>query len=342
MGAERKGFAEEEFRAPSPGHRALPFWAWNAKLDKAEIAAQIRSMKAAGMGGFFMHSRDGLETPYLGNEWMDAAREAIRVAGEEGLSAWLYDEDRWPSGASGGKVPGLGDAYRAKGLTIEVLEGDYAPSGEAVALFKARIDGGAWRGGERVDPASAHGAREGESFLVFRIETAAGDEWFNGESPPDNMNPDAVDAFIGMNYEPYRAAVGESFGGTVPGIFTDEPSVHDRHARYTPGRGWIPWTFGFAEFFAERRGYDPYDRIPLVFFGGEGQDAIRHDYWRTVTERFSETYSKRISEWCGRYGLAFTGHFLWENQLGVATRTGGAIMPHYRFQQVPGIDLLCE
>lgn len=342
MSAEGMGFSGDEFREPGPAHRALPFWAWNARMDKIEIAAQIRSFKRAGMGGFFMHSRDGLETPYLGEEWMDAVREAIRVAGEEGLSAWLYDEDRWPSGASGGKVPALGEAYRAKGLTLEVRDGDYIPCADTVALFSVRIDGAAWREGERLDPSSTHRARPGASFLVFRIEAAAGDEWFNGEAPPDNMNPDAVDAFIRMNYEPYRAAVGDHFGKTVPGIFTDEPSVHDRHSRYAQGRGWIPWTFGFAEFFAERRGYDPYDRIPLVFFEGKGQEAIRHDYWRTVAERFSETYSKRISEWCGRHGLAFTGHFLWENQLGVATRTGGAIMPHYRFQQVPGIDMLCE
>ncbi len=334
--------ADDTFRDPPAEFRSLPFWAWNARLDNEEIATQIRSMKERGMGGFFMHSRDGLETPYMGEAWVDAVRTAIRTAEEEGLTAWLYDEDRWPSGSAGGKVPARGDAYRAKGLTLEILEGEYAPVEDAVAVFRARIQNLNCAESERLDPALPHGAQPGASFLVFRIEVAAPDEWFNGEAPPDNLNPDAVQAFLDLNYEPYRIAAGESFGRTVPGIFTDEPSVHDRHSRYTPGRGWIPWTYGFARYFAGRRGYDPVDDIPLVFFDGEGQSRIRHDYWRTITELFSESYTKRLGEWCAANGLAFTGHFLWENQMGTATRTGGAVMPHYRFQQVPGIDLLCE
>lgn len=364
-GGEKNGRElEAAFRDPLSEFRSLPFWAWNARLDNDEIATQIRSMAEQGMGGFFMHSRDGLETPYLGEAWMDAVRTAVRTAEREGMTAWIYDEDRWPSGSAGGKVSAKGDAYRAKGLTLEVLDGaphaassriatpnaathrDYAPPAQGqslpVALFRARLDGLRYLGGERLDPALPHAAEAGSSLLVFRIEVAAGDEWFNGEAPPDNLNPDAVDAFIDLNYRPYLEAVGGSFGGTVPGVFTDEPSVHDRHSRYAPGRGWIPWTYAFASFFASRRGYDPLEAVPLIFFDGEGQERIRHDYWRTVADLFSESYTKRLGSWCRGHGLLFTGHFLWENQLGTATRTGGAVMPHYRFQDLPGIDLLCD
>ncbi|NLX44106.1 MAG: hypothetical protein GXY79_11585, partial [Chloroflexi bacterium] len=50
----------------------------------------------------------------------------------------------------------------------------------------------------------------------------------------------------------------------------------------------------------------------------------------------------QLFEWCDAHGLAFTGHYLNENDLGTATIRGGAIMPHYRFQHVPGIDMLTE
>ena len=56
------------------------------------------------MGGFFMHSRTGLATPYLGREWMKAVETCTQEAKKLGLEAWLYDEDRWPSGAAGGLV----------------------------------------------------------------------------------------------------------------------------------------------------------------------------------------------------------------------------------------------
>ena len=34
------------------------------------LRKQIRDMKAAGIGGFFMHARGGLLTEYMGEDWM--------------------------------------------------------------------------------------------------------------------------------------------------------------------------------------------------------------------------------------------------------------------------------
>ncbi|MHC4253266.1 MAG: hypothetical protein ACYS9X_29450, partial [Planctomycetota bacterium] len=64
----------ERFRDPGREFRGAPFWSWNGKLDPKELRRQVRDMKEHGMGGFFMHSRVGLETPYLGPEWMEAVR----------------------------------------------------------------------------------------------------------------------------------------------------------------------------------------------------------------------------------------------------------------------------
>ncbi|MBC7319816.1 hypothetical protein H5T89_04155, partial [bacterium] len=58
------------FKDPVKNYRSIPFWSWNDKLDPEELDRQIRDMKSSGMGGFFMHSREGLETPYLSEEWM--------------------------------------------------------------------------------------------------------------------------------------------------------------------------------------------------------------------------------------------------------------------------------
>ena len=86
-----------------PGHqfRGAPFWSWNGRLEPEELRRQIRDMKEHGMGGFFMHSRVGLETPYLGTEWMEAVKACVDEAKKVGMDAWLYDEDRYPSGAAG-------------------------------------------------------------------------------------------------------------------------------------------------------------------------------------------------------------------------------------------------
>ena len=125
-----------QFENPGAEKRSLPFWAWNGRLDKKELVQQVRQMKQAGVGGFFIHSRDGLETEYLGAEWMECVKAVVEEAKRLGMYAWLYDEDRWPSGTAGGRVTSCGDAFRCKGLTLEVLKKEDYPK-----LYKEEIEG---------------------------------------------------------------------------------------------------------------------------------------------------------------------------------------------------------
>ena len=61
-------------------------------------------MSDKGMGGFFIHSREGLETSYLSEGWMEQVDVAVREAKEKDMEVWIYDEDKWPSGCAGGLV----------------------------------------------------------------------------------------------------------------------------------------------------------------------------------------------------------------------------------------------
>ena len=60
-----------------------------------------------------MHSRTGLGTPYLSKEWFHFINACADKGKAPGLSAWLYDEDRWPSGTAGGAVT-QNPAYRMR------------------------------------------------------------------------------------------------------------------------------------------------------------------------------------------------------------------------------------
>ena len=54
-----------------------------------------------------MHAREGLqygETPYFSDGWWQAVAAAVDEARQAGFHAWIYDEDRWPSGAAGGRT----------------------------------------------------------------------------------------------------------------------------------------------------------------------------------------------------------------------------------------------
>ena len=54
----------KQFASPGSQYRSAPFWSWNDDLEPEELSRQIRDMQQQGMGGFFMHSREGLETEY--------------------------------------------------------------------------------------------------------------------------------------------------------------------------------------------------------------------------------------------------------------------------------------
>jgi hypothetical protein len=333
----------EQFRNPGKKFRDAPFWSWNDRLSPEELVRQIASMDEAGWGGFFMHSRVGLLTPYLGEEWMRCIRACVQEAARRGMCAYLYDEDKWPSGFAGGIVPALGPEHRAKALCCKV---DNKPTrmAEALARFIGRWEQGKLVGLRRVT--TFEGEPDGQAFLTFYPLTAMlGDTWFQGYTYVDLLNPATVRAFLESTYEAYRRVVGDQFGKAVPGIFTDEPcylfqGLFAGH-RWRPQK-LVPWTTGLDEYFRRKRGYDLLDVLPSVFFDVGDFRKVRYDFWRTVTERFLEAFSKQMFEWCEQHGLAFTGHFMAEDTLASQIEWIGAAMPHYQYMGYPGIDKLAR
>lgn len=337
---------ETEFRSPSIAYRSAPFWAWNDLLDPEELVRQISQFHRQGLGGFFMHSRDGLETPYLGAQWNHCIQVCVAEAKRLGMHAWLYDEDRFPSGTCSGTVTAFeGGIHALKGLTMEVVQA--VPSAGALrnddvrALYVARVDGDEIETCHQVE-ALPDKLPSQTVVLVVRFEISRGSAWFNGSAPPDNLSPECVQAFIESTHEKYYRLLGHDIGTTVPGIFTDEPSLADRHAAFNPSRSWIPWSHGMEQFYRNLGFGNIYDTLPYIFFNGDRSAKARHDYWRCIALRYEQTYSQQIGQWCRNHGMIFTGHYLQEDKMGLCVRVNGSIMPHYVHEQIPGIDLLCE
>ncbi|MDN4602175.1 glycosyl hydrolase [Paenibacillus sp. F6_3S_P_1C] len=331
-----------------PGHsfRSVPFWAWNDKLEQEELNRQIDGFKEQGMGGFMMHVREGLETPYLSQEFMHRIKDCVAKAKESGISAWLYDEDRYSSGMGGGMVASKGgDKVRAKALTLDMSRTFEREDTSIGAIYHAIIAGGSITRLRQLPENEIGVDLDGgdEIYLIFRVRIADKNDWCHGDTYTDLMNPDTVKLFIETNYEPYREAVGEEFGKTVQGIFTDEPTIQGFAERMNePELTWIAWSEVFAREFELRRGYSIWTLLPYFFFQGTLSPQIRYDYWLTVTETFSESYTKQIGEWCQEHGVQFTGHFHSEGSIVGQTRHSGSVMSHYRYLHIPGIDTLGE
>lgn len=131
------------FENPTAEYRGKPFWSWNGRLEEAELCRQIDIIKEMGFGGYFMHSRTGLETEYLGEEWFELTNKCADYGYGKGMEAWLYDEDRWPSGSAGGMVT-KEEKYRAMYMEMNFLTEDmwrsWQPDENVVAVFALKGD----------------------------------------------------------------------------------------------------------------------------------------------------------------------------------------------------------
>jgi len=290
-----------------------------------------------------MHSRVGLRTPYLGRQWMACVRACVDAARERGLGAWLYDEDKWPSGFAGGLSVAANPTYRAQYLVCKV---DNRPAlvAERIATFTAReVEGQLTDVRSCVlagDDAPDLADETGRVIQFYPQTMPLGNQWFNDYAYLDLLNPDGVRAFLDSTHEAYAQVVGEDFGDAVPGIFTDEPGLL-YGGRQAKKQLVIPWTHDFPACFQARNGYDLLPNLPALFFDvADDFCAVRYDYWRTITGRFVESYTRQVYEWCEAHGLAYTGHYNAEDSLLSQTRWVGAAMPHYACMHIPGVDKL--
>ena len=49
---------------------------------------------------------------------------------------------------------------------------------------------------------------------------------------------------------------------------------------------------------------------------------------------------KQIYDWCTERGLSLTGHLVQEETFEIQTTSSGAVMPHYEYFTIPGMDCL--
>lgn len=346
---------ESLFASPTSEYRGAPFWSWNNKLDLAQLDRQIETMRQMGFGGFNMHSRTGLATEYLGDAYLDAIHHCCERAERDGLLAWLYDEDRWPSGFAGGLLT-REPAHRARHLlwtrepygSPNAVRGtsDYtAPvrqeSGTLLGRFDVTLlDGRLSRFRKLADDEAAGG-----SLWHAYLEVAGPTVWFNGQSYGDTLSEAAMSRFVELTHARFKHAVGRHFGKAVPAIFTDEPQFVKKGAfgRADETRDvFLPWTDDFAATYRQAYGDDLIEHLPELFWNlpADAPSVSRYRYHDHVAERFASAFGDTIARWCEANGVGLTGHMLGEAGLHSQTRGGGEAMRTMRAFHLPGIDVL--
>lgn len=347
----KKSEVLELLERPTSEYRAKPFWSWNGKLDKDKLLEQVELMHEMGFGGFFMHSRTGLETEYLGEEWFDCIRACALRAKELGMEAWLYDEDRWPSGTCGGEVT-KDRKNRMRFLSLYDTDEEALACPQTAGIlyrYAVRLEKDE-KGDERLtdyyEVSNVSEVKAGYRYAVFAEEEQAPEDFYNGYTYIDTMNRDVTELFIQSTHEKYLKYCGDLFGDVIKGIFTDEPHRGPLFNGFSLANKnrlrMAPYTAKLPEAYKAKYGKEL--AVPKLYWREKGRDynETAAEYIDVADDLFTQNFARPCREWCEAHGLKLTGHILHEDNLSIQTSVTGSCMRYYEYMDYPGIDVLGE
>ncbi len=338
----------KNFKNPPNEYRGKPFWSWNGELEKNELIRQIDCFEEMGFGGYFMHSRVGLETEYLGEKWFELINSCSDYGYSKGLESYLYDEDRWPSGTAGGMVT-KNPEYREKYIEANIFDvSSFSWKHNYIAAFRLDLT--------EIDdipsgfkytwcvPVTPKSTPTGEGKIVaFKIVEMAKDNFYNGYTYVDTMNKNATHAYIKSTHEKYVEKCGDRIGTKIKAIFTDEPH---RGPVFTPfsggGKNRVPYTDKLFDEYANRFSENLMDKLPELFFckDGEALSPVKWQFVELLQQLFLEGFIRPINNWCEKHNIELTGHALHEDSLSCQLAMAGSMMRIYPHMGAPGIDVL--
>ena len=350
-----QSLSTELFKNPTCEYRGTPFWSWNCKLNEDLLRRQIGYLKEMGFGGYHMHSRVGMASEYLGEEFMKMISVCVDEAKKQDMLAWLYDEDKWPSGFAGGLV--TKDQKYAQRIAFFSPDGLEIP--QMYPYDEAVKDGKCYYIATYDVQLNSKGELEAYSLIqpdevakgfkwTLYCDVAPKSGWYNGFNYVDTLSKEAIDKFIEVTHERYKEVIGDEFGKRVPAIFTDEPNFCLKNTlKFATSRDEsvkLPWTPKLPELFKEKTGLEILSGIPeLIWDLPEGKvSRFRYLYHDFISELFTVAFCDNIGKWCEENDIKLTGHVLREDTLGGQTSSIGEAMRTYRGFQLPGIDTLCD
>jgi hypothetical protein len=324
---------QKSFKNPPIDFSTAPFWVWNDQVTQETIDFQLREFKDKGIHMVFVHPRPGLVTEYLGNEWFELVQYSVEKARELDMKIWLYDENSYPSGFAGGHVPAASFSNHdpVAGLNLKKLEMlTEKDTSNYFIILKKMGDGFANISNSR----SKYFGKPGQYYCFTKWYYPKGRGWYGGFSYVDLLAYGITEKFIRLTMDGYEDYIGDEFGATVPGIFTDEPNINTSGAPATVVR-FTPVLFNRFE---KKYGYQLQTYLPCLYEEVGDWQNVRHDYQALLLEMFEERWGETWNRYCQENKLQWTGHY-WEHGW-PNPKHGPDNMAMYAYHQIPGIDML--
>lgn len=157
----------------------------------------------------------------------------------------------------------------------------------------------------------------------------------------DLLDDECTTEFIQRTHQKYYELVGEYFGNTVLGFFTDEPSfsysvTDEPGAAYCAGEQnivhtMLPYYEGISEDYMAEFGRDLYDDI-------KSNNNYLENYYLLLGRRYRKNFIDKINNFCVSHGVVFTGHMLDESVVCGSVQRNGNLLDTLSGMSLPAID----
>ena len=339
----------------------LPFF-WQHGEDDETLLRELHKIYESGIRSVCIESRPDED---FGKEpWFDDMKLIIAECRRLGMEFWLLDDKHFPTGFAAGllneKYPHLGK----HGITERHMD-LCGPAKDAAVIIEnwmgkedrligvvacERIPGDGQRmTGRAVDLTDR--VQDGLVFWdvpegywrIFTIfDTPVKDSYI------DMLREDSVAVLIEAVYEPHYRELGEYFGNTFRGFFSDEPFIM-RQASLPIGdgshtEGVFPWNDNVKRELEARLGEDWLTKLPALWFPSLKAAETRIAYMDTVTLLYRKCFSYQLGDWCRAHGVEYIGHIVEDdNQHSALRNSAGHYFRSLDGQDMAGVDVvLCQ
>ena len=354
-----------------PGYLTPLFWTHGE--DEQVLRHMIMQMNENGIDEFVVESRP--HPDFLGDQWWHDVDVILDEAKKSNMGVWFFDDNKYPSGYSAGKIRDNHPEY----LKIYLCEGHIDAVGplddsyifldawleekkELVGVVAARrtdnVDGIDYDTLTDITHCISNGMLfwnipEGRWRIFVLATTRDGGE----NDTRDYLNPlesEPVQAFLHYVYEAHYEHYKDDFGKTIRGFFSDEPrfgnaSSYEAFLGCTNGYTGnnrpnmvLPWSKCLIDHLNDQWQGDFTKVLPCLWYDAGTRTAdVRYTYMDIVSKLFGKNYTQQIGDWCRAHNVKYMGHLIEDN--GAHTRLGygaGHFFRSIRGQDYPGLDLI--
>lgn len=348
-------------------NHVLPFL-WLKGEERETITEYLEQIARADIREVCLESRTHPE--FCRDGWWGDLRFIIDECKRLGLKIWLLDDAHFPTGYANGAFAGenVDPALKKtvlKHRTVTVV----GPQPSTVIKLGNLMDpterfvGAATfdAAGAPLDLKITLEQTDGDTPARLRFDAPDGiatvelyvtsqktgfrDEYIN------MVDADSCRVLIDAVYEPTFEHLGDEFGCTILGFFTDEPgfmnekgtALNDASTSSFIGRGnmALPWSNELARRLRNALGEDWLTKLHGLWTREADGARVRHTYMDIATQLYRTCFDEQIGDWCRERGVMHIGHVIEDKSC--HTRLGQGAGHYFRAvagQDMAGIDVV--